>query len=230
MFDRIKTGLGLLLLLLAGAAKAESSPYYYKGPWVAMKLTSVESSVDGGALELAWQRPGGDFWRLSLNTLNLDRETEAGENLLVTEDVSVQSLALLYDWLPLGRYFRLSGGLIVNAFSSDDFDADLEPNGQYTINGNLYRGDQIGDVDGSFKIADLAPFVGLGLLWPVGLNGFVSLDIGAVVAAQPEVSLQATAPTQASVQGDLNAAAAHLEDKAGPFFTTFSIGFGAYFW
>lgn len=211
-------------------AAAESSPFYYKGPWLAMKATSVESSVDGGAFELAWQQQSGDFLRVSLNTLGLDRESEAGENLIVKEDVSVHSLALLYDWLPLGRYLRITGGVIYNAFSADDFDADLEDTGQYTINGNLYSGSQIGDVEGSFRIAEFAPFIGVGLLWPVGLNGFVSLDIGAVAAAQPDVKLRATRPAFQQVQTDLNAAAAHLEDEAGPFFTTFSLGFGAYFW
>ncbi len=219
-----------LLLALPLSAAAESSPYYYQGPWVALKLTSVESSVDGGAVELAWQRDNGNFWRVSFNTLSLDRQTEAGENLLVTEDVSVQSIALLHDWLPFGRYFRLSLGVALNAFSSNDFDADLEPDGQYTINGNLYSGDQIGDVEGSFSIGNLTPFVGVGLLWPVGLNGFVSLDIGNIVVTDGDVSLRATDPAFAQVQTDLDAAAAHLEDQAGDFLTTFSLGFGAYFW
>lgn len=221
---------GCLMLLLPVWAVAETSPYYYKGPWVAMKITSVESSVDGGAVELAWQQPNGNFWRLSLNTLSLDRETEAGENLMVTEDVSVQSLAVLHDWLPFGRYFRITAGLAINAFSSSDFDADLEPTGQYTVNGNLYSGSQIGDVEGSFKIGDVTPFIGVGLLWPVGLNGFVSLDVGNVVVTDAEVTLRATDPAFAQVQTDLDAAAAHLEDQAGDFLTTFSLGFGAYFW
>lgn len=224
-----KIGL-LLVTLLPLTVAAESSPFYYKGPWMAMKLSSVESTVDGGAFELAWQQESGNFWRFSLNTLNLDRESEAGENLTVVEDVSVQSLAVLHDWLPLGRYVRLTAGVVVNAFSRDEFNADLEDTGQYTINGNLYSGSQIGDVDGSFRIADFAPFLGVGLLWPVGLNGFVSLDVGAVVAAQPDVTLRATNPAFDQVQTDLNAAAAHLEEEAGAFFTTFSLGFGAYFW
>lgn len=219
-----------VLLLLPFSAMAEQASWYHKGPWTAIKLTGVESTVDGGAIELAWQQDSGNFWRLSFNTLGLDRESEAGENLTVKEDVSVQSLAFLHDWMPLGRYVRLTAGVVANFFSSDDFDADLEDTGQYTINGNLYSGTQVGDIEGSFRIADFAPFVGVGLLWPVGINGFISLDIGSVVFAQPEVQLRATNPAFEQVQTDVNAAAAHLEDKAGDFFTTFSLGFGAYFW
>lgn len=216
--------------LMPGLAAAEQPLWSYPGPWITLKLTSVESSVDGGAIELAWQRENGNYWRLSLNSLNLDRETEVGENLTVTEDVSVQSIAMLHDWLPLGRYFRLTAGVVLNFFSSDNFDADLEDSGQYTINGNLYQGSQIGDVKGSFGIADFAPYVGVGLLWPVGINGFFSMDIGSVVLADTHLTMNATNPAFAQVQQDLNTAAANLEDEAGDFFTTYSIGFGAYFW
>lgn len=224
------TVLGAWLCLIPALASAEAPLWRYPGPWVTLKLTSVESSVDGGAIELAWQRENGNYWRLSLNSLNLDRETEAGENLVVTEDVSVQSLALLHDWMPLGRYVRVTAGVVLNFFSSDDFDADLEDTGQYTINGNLYSGDQIGDVRGSFGIADFAPYVGVGLLWPVGINGFFSFDIGSVVLADTHLTMNATNPAFDQVQQDLNAAARDLENDAGDFFTTYSIGFGAYFW
>lgn len=220
----------MLLALLPFGSAAGTLPYYYKGPWAAIKLTTVESSVAGGAVELAWQKPSGNFWRLSFNTLTLDRETEAGENLLVTEDVSVQSLAFLHDWMTAGRYLRFTVGVVANGFSSDDFDADLNNGGQYTINGNVYSGSQIGDVEGHFRIAEFAPFVGVGLLWPVGINGFVSLDIGSVVLAGTDIELRATHPAFEQVQTDLDAAAAKLENQAGDFFTTVSLGFGAYFW
>lgn len=221
----------VVALLMPWSASAEQGPlWYYPGPWVSLKLTGVESSVDGGAVELAWQREGGQFWRLSLNSLSLDRETEVGENLLVTEDVSVHSLVFLHDWMPLQRYLRLSIGVAFNFFSDDAFDADLEDDGQYTINGNLYSGSQIGDVRGSFGIADVAPYVGVGLLWPLGVNGFVSIDMGAVVLADSQFTMRATDPEFEQVQRDLDAAAAKLEDDAGHFFTTYSIGIGAYFW
>lgn len=225
---RLGVMMGLLLPLAVSAADAPL--WNYPGPWVALKLTGVESSVDGGAVEIAWRRENGNYWRISLNSLNLDRETEAGENLIVTEDVSVQSVVLLHDWMPFQRYLRLSAGVAVNFFSNDAFDADLEDSGQYTINGNLYSGSQIGDVKGSFGIADVAPYVGVGLLWPVGLNGFFSIDIGSVILADTQLTMNATNPSSANVQRDLNAAAARLEDDAGDFFTTYSIGFGAYFW
>lgn len=219
-----------VLLLLPSLAAAEEQAWSYPGPWVTLKLTSVESSVDGGAIEIAWQRENGNYWRVSLNSLNLDRETEAGENLIVKEDVSVQSIVMLHDWIPFGRYLRLSAGVAFNFFSNDAFDADLEDSGQYTINGNLYSGSQIGDVKGSFGIADVAPYVGVGLLWPVGINGFFSIDIGSVILAGTNLTMNATNPSSDNVQRDLNAAAARLEDDAGDFFTTYSIGFGAYFW
>lgn len=219
-----------VLLLVPGWVAAEDQGWSYPGPWVTLKLTSVESSVDGGAIEIAWQRENGNYWRISLNSLNLDRETEAGENLIVKEDVSVQSIVMLHDWVPFGRYLRLSAGVAFNFFGAKNFDADLEDSGQYTINGNLYSGSQIGDVKGSFEIADVAPYVGVGLLWPVGLNGFFSIDIGSVILADSQLAMNATNPSSANVQRDLDIVAGRLADDAGDFFTTYSIGFGAYFW
>lgn len=227
---RLRFLLVIGLLLPMAATAADTQLWNYPGPWIALKLTGVESSVDGGAAEIAWRRESGNYWRISLNSLNLDRETEAGENLIVTEDVSVQSVVLLHDWMPFQRYLRLSAGVAFNFFSNDAFDADLEDSGQYTINGNLYSGSQIGDVRGSFGIAEIAPYIGVGMLWPVGLNGFFSIDIGAVVLANSEFTMRATDPEFEQVQRDLDAAAAQLEADAGHFFTTYSIGFGAYFW
>jgi hypothetical protein len=132
-------------------------------------------------------------------------------------DVKLASVPLLADWHPLENEFRITGGVIYNRNMAD---LDSTPNKNTKIGGNEYTPEQIGELSGSVRFNNWAPYIGLGygnaVLDADKTWGFV-FDIGIMWQGSPSVALSANgimkddphfqqdlAKEQSDIQGDAN--------------------------
>ena len=138
---------------------------------------------------------------------------------------------LFLDWSPLGPFFRVTGGLILN---TNKVDVTAQSNGgTYTIGGTTYSAAAIGSLTGTVKSGNsAAPYLGIGYGTVAGTGVNFYFDLGVMFQGSPKASLTAncnpaTPPQLCSqIQASAVIEASDLQDsiKNFKYFPVASIG------
>jgi hypothetical protein len=110
-------------------------------------------------------------------------------------DLQLDHLALLVDWFPTGRGFRLTGGVV---FNDDRVDATA-PLSQLLDPSDIPPGippsliDSVGRLEGSATFDSAAPYLGIGFGNSLGTSGRwrFKADLGVMFLGEPQVDLVA---------------------------------------
>ena len=138
---------------------------------------------------------------------------------------------LFLDWSPLGPFFRVTGGVILN---TNKVDVTAQSNGgTYTIGGTTYSAAAIGSLTGTVKSGNsAAPYLGIGYGTVAGIGVNFYFDLGVMFQGSPKASLTAncspaTPPLLCSqIQASTVIEASDLQDsiKNFKYFPVASIG------
>jgi hypothetical protein len=217
---RTQGTLGVLLLIscvsAAGAANLSVVP----------KVGTLGVGLD---LSAGWSEEWST--RLTINGLSVSEEVKETD-VTYDADVDLRTVGLLADWHPFSGVFRLSAGAFYNG---NEGSLNGKPTGgTFVINGVTYTAADIGSLTGSATFDRFAPYVGLGFS-NAGKKGLkFAIDLGALYQNSPKVGLQAQcgpalpAPQCTTLQSDVQAEAARLEQEASDFkwYPVFSFGIG----
>jgi len=98
---------------------------------------------------------------------------------------------LFLDWAPLGPFFRVTGGLVLNA-NKVDVTAQAT-GGTYTLGGTMYPAAAIGNLTGTVKSgSSAAPYLGIGYGRVAGAGVNFYADLGVMFQGTPKATLTAT--------------------------------------
>lgn len=123
-------------------------------------------------------------------------------------DLKTNTYDALLDWYPRkDSAFRLTGGL---SYNGSDISVRAKPNasGNYTLQGNTYNADSVGNVTGKVDFNKVAPYLGIGWGRPSKREkGWsFSTDLGVLIQGSPKTTLNSTGCTaQAAVCSQLAA-------------------------
>lgn len=176
------------ILLLAGAsllpldaAQAQSEP------GVAIGATAGTTGL-GGEAQI---RLGPIFTiRGSIDRLNHDAD-ESYDGIGYSAELAFDTVGGFVDLHPLANGLMITGG----AYMGDrDIRLSATPTGPVNIGGQSYSASQVGTLNGTVKLQDLSPFVGIGwddTFYRSGRWGFRAIA-GVAVSDKPEVALTST--------------------------------------
>jgi hypothetical protein len=185
----------------------------YEPPYIglAAKIGTLGPGLEAtiGIVEWLNLRAGGYYFRVRHGGSVRDVEYDF--------DVKLASVPLLADWHPFENEFRISGGVVYNRNMAD---LSGTPNKNVKIGDNEYTPEQIGELSGSVRFNNWAPYIGLGygnaVLDADKTWGFV-FDIGIMWQGSPSVALSANgtmkddptfqqdlATEESNIQGDAN--------------------------
>ena len=170
------------LLLSAGSAMAQSSE-----PGVAIGGTAGTSG-----LGLDVQVKIGPIFTLrgSLDRLTYDTD-QSYDGIDYNADLAFDTVGAFIDAHPLANGFLLSGGAYVG---DRNIGLAATPTGPVEIGGQTYSPAQVGTLNGTVKLQNVAPFVGIGwddTFYRSGRWGFRAIA-GVAWSDQPEVALTST--------------------------------------
>jgi hypothetical protein len=157
----------------------------YEPPYIglAAKIGTLGPGLEAtiGIVEWLNLRAGGNYFRVRHGGSVRDVEYDF--------DVKLASVPLLADWHPFENEFRISGGVVYNRNMAD---LDGTPNKTTKIGDNDYTPEEIGELSGSVRFNNWAPYIGLGygnaVLDADKTWGFV-FDIGIMWQGSPSVAL-----------------------------------------
>ncbi len=143
----------------------------------------------------------------------------------VTASMQSPNFAAFFDFFPMGRSFRLVGGVV-------RFGSDVElvgvPLADVEINGVTYQPDEIGTLTGLIGAKEYAPYAGIGFGNPIGKFGFV-MELGVAFQGPPTLSVTTDGllANEPLFQTNLDAEVAEVEDdlERFRFFPVISLGF-----
>ena len=170
------------MILSAGTAMAQSSE-----PGVAVGATAGTS---GAGLDV--QVKIGPIFALrgSLDRLTYGTD-ERYDGIDYTADLAFDTVGAFIDMHPLANGLLISGGAYMG---SRDIDLTATPTGPVDIGGLTFSPGQIGTLNGTIKLQDIAPFIGLGwddTFYRSGRWGFRAIA-GVAWSDKPEVALTST--------------------------------------
>ena len=187
----------------------------YEPPYIglAAKIGTLGPGLEAtiGITEWLNLRAGGYYFRVRHGGTVRDVEFDF--------DVKLASVPLLADWHPFENEFRISGGVVYNRNMAD---LDGTPNKITTIGDNDYTPEEIGELSGSVRFNNWAPYIGLGygnaVLDADKTWGFV-FDIGIMWQGSPSVALSAngTKAGDSTFQQDLAMEESDIQDDADVF-------------
>jgi hypothetical protein len=138
---------------------------------------------------------------------------------------------LFLDWAPLGPFFRVTGGMILNA-NKVDVTAQAT-GGTFTLGGTTYSAADVGTLTGTVKSGNsAAPYLGIGYGRVAGAGVNFYADLGVMFQGTPKASLTATcgpatpAALCSQIQASTALEAVDLQDsiKNFKYFPVASIG------
>lgn len=159
----------------------------YEPPYIglAAKVGTLGPGLEAtiGIVECLNLRAGGYYFRVRHGGSVRDVEFDF--------DIKLASVPLMADWHPFENEFRITGGVVYNRNMAD---LDGTPNKITKIGDNEYTPEQIGELSGSVRFNNWAPYIGLGygnaVLDADKTWGFV-FDIGIMWQDSPSVALSA---------------------------------------
>lgn len=204
-----------LSALTCGAATNEEYILTYEPPYIAMagKIGTLGPGLEGtiGLLDNLNVRAGANYFRL--------KHGGTVREIAYDFDVKLASIPILADWHPFNNEFRITGGVVYNRNMAD---IDATPNESKKIGDHEYTPEQMGELTGSVRFKNWAPYFGLGFGNAV-LNaekswGFV-FDIGVMWQGIPGVSLSSngTMGQNPLFKADLAKEEKEIQDKAEAF-------------
>jgi len=101
------------------------------------------------------------------------------------------TISALADYFPFQRGLRLTAGLVVNL---NKIETDMKPTKSYTVGGDVYTPDLLGNMSADISFNKVAPYIGIGFGNPTaGSKGLgFTFDIGTVFQGAPKAKLSAT--------------------------------------
>lgn len=161
---------------------SDNPPYIGLAAKIGTTGPGLEATI--GIMDGLNLRAGGYYFRL--------RHGGAVHDVEYDFDVKLASIPLLVDWHPFVNEFRITGGVVYNRNMSD---LDGTPDRDTKIGDNTYTPEQIGELSGSVRFNNWAPYIGLGygnaVLDADKTWGFV-FDIGIMWQGSPSVGLSAS--------------------------------------
>lgn len=140
----------------------------------------------------------------SLFSITVDGGTDK-DDYKYSADAKLSSFNLFADWFPFeGSIFRVTGGFVLNLNKSD---VVLNPTKTYTVGGDVYGPEQLGNLTAKIKFNPLAPYFGLGIGNPTQSvsNLSFTLDVGTFYQGGAIVELEATKLLKPSATPDQEA-------------------------
>ncbi len=181
---RATTAPGAVSTYAQPAEYIDSDDPPYIGLAVKIGTTGPGLEATLGIVEGLNLRAGGYYFRLRHGGSVRDVEYDF--------DVKLASIPLLADWHPFANEFRITGGVVYNRNMAD---LDGTPNQDTKIGDNTYTPEEIGELSGSVRFNNWAPYIGLGygnaVLDADKTWGFV-FDIGIMWQGSPSVGLSAS--------------------------------------
>lgn len=176
------------ILLLAGAsllplnaAQAQSEPGVAIGATAGTTGLGVEAQIKLGPI---FTIRGG------IDRLNHDQD-ERYDGVDYSAELAFDTVGGFVDLHPLANGLMITGG----AYMGDrDIRLSATPTGPVEIGGQTYSPAQVGTLNGTVKLQDLSPFVGIGwddTFYRSGRWGFRAIA-GVAVSDKPEVALSST--------------------------------------
>ncbi|MDD5678434.1 MAG: hypothetical protein PHW60_10655 [Kiritimatiellae bacterium] len=188
---------------------SDNPPYIALAAKIGTLGPGLETTI--GIVEWLNLRAGGYYFRFRHGGNVKDVEFDF--------DVKLASVPLMVDLHPFQNEFRISGGVIYNRNMAD---LDGAPNVITKIGNNYYTSDEIGELIGSVRFNNWAPYIGLGygnaVLDADKTWGFV-FDIGIMWQGSPSVALSSSGTKAAdpTFQQDLAIEESDIQDDADVF-------------
>ncbi|MDI6401665.1 hypothetical protein QLX67_06640 [Balneolaceae bacterium ANBcel3] len=149
----------------------------------------VNAGSTGFGLEAVMQVHETANVRLGGNFFSFSYLYESDDEFDLDADLSLGMFTLLMDYHPFKSAFRLTGGLVYN---NNSVNAGLIPQKSYTVGGDVYRPEELGNLDAEFSFNKVAPYVALGFGNPFSGSRFgLSTDIGLIFQGSPNVGMEA---------------------------------------
>ncbi|MFP4547280.1 MAG: hypothetical protein ACLFQM_04055 [Fidelibacterota bacterium] len=157
---------------------------------------------------------GGDLTMRIINPLNVRVGSsffsfapdlgEAGTTEEYTMDatINLQAIYTLLDYYPFKKSgFHLSTGLYISA---NTMKSDIYPQKTYTIGGDEYTPEKLGDVSMDLNMDGTCPYIGFGFGNRLnGRSGFgMTLDMGGYYQGAPEAKMSATGLVEPTASAD----------------------------
>ncbi len=195
--------------------------------------TTDEYHRNGLGLDIGTLGAGLDyvhaFWpgwhvRLGFDALSLN-DNQDSSGTFYNGNLNLSTIHTLIDWYPGGTGLRLTAGLVLNnnTISLSAVPDSSNSNGNYTnytLNGNTYTSNQIGNVNATVSFQKLAPYFGVGYGNPLAAHGRLGMtaDLGVLYQGNANENLTVTcvpgldAGTCSQIQSD--AAAQRSTDQS----------------
>ena len=170
----------LLAPLAPGAARADSTPFYYFGP----QVSSLGAGLEVGARfnDYIGLRVGANGFVYSFK--------QSSDDIHYDFDVRLASAGAILDLHPFGNGFRLSGGV---RYGANRVDLKAKPDGFITVGGTTYSAADAGAVEGDLKLNRFAPYAGFGYQGHFMKDRLMlALDLGVLFQGRPNVHLEGT--------------------------------------
>lgn len=195
------------LLLSAGSAMAQmSEPGLAVGATVGTSGAGLDVQVKVGPIFTL----RGSIDRLTYGT------DKSYDGIDYNADLAFDTVGAFIDMHPLANGLLISGG----AYLGDrDIALAATPTGPVEIGGQTYTSGQVGTLNGTVKLGDLAPFVGIGwddTFYRRGRWGFRAIA-GVAWSDKPEVGLTSTGGSlsnDANFQARLREESRNISDEA----------------
>ncbi|MBD2858320.1 hypothetical protein IB286_04800 [Spongiibacter sp. KMU-158] len=164
----------------------------------------VQLSTFGGGLELGWNP--SDFWQWRAGNLHGDLKIDfqgennngvEGDELSYNSDISLKNFYVFADWHPSGKYFKVSGGLILNSSEANIItrcDASSPFPGAATCEFGYSRFSPtvLGEIHTAIDFAPVAPYLGIGWSKNVERGFNWGIDLGVAYVGEANVSIRST--------------------------------------
>ncbi len=171
---------GIMLLKAPSEIKAQD---------VALKFNA---GTLGAGIELVADVSESVNIRLGGNIFGLTRSWDAytTTDFEIATEINLKNITFLADWHPFkSSNLRVTGGLVWN---QNEFAGIMTPVRSYTIGGDVYTPEDLGDVIATFDFPDFAPYAGIGFGSPFRSSSFgVNFDLGVFYQQSPSVTLHA---------------------------------------
>ncbi len=134
-------------------------------------------------------------------TLEVEGGDPATDDYVYTANPKLTTLNVLADYFPFENWFRVTGGVV---FNLNVIDTKLTPTQTYTIGGDSYTPEEMGDLNANITFPPVAPYLGIGFGNAVSREpGFsYTLDFGTFYQGAAKVDLTAEGLLSPSASSD----------------------------
>jgi len=163
-------------------------PYSIYGQSIAIKgnVGTMGGGIEGvvGLHEKVNARIGGNLFSYSYLY-----ETGSDDEFDLDASLELESISALLDWHPFGSAIRITSGVIYN---NSAVNVGLLPKQSYSVGGDTYSPEELGNLDAQLSFNRFAPYVALGFGNTFTGSRFgMNTDIGMIYTGSPNVAMSA---------------------------------------